>query len=95
VGRIEGAGPLSRETWCDLLGHGRVTIRPVVDLNAIALDSYEIPDRIRTAVTMRSPVDMFPHGTQPSRGLDLDHKIPCDHSRGPPPGQTRIDNLAP
>ena len=96
VGRIEGHGPLSRETWCELLGHGRVTIKPIVDLNAITpVDSYEIPDRIRTAVTMRSPVDMFPYGTQPSRGLDLDHTIPYDHSRGRPPGQTRIDNLAP
>ena len=95
VGRVDGHGPLSRETWCELLGHSRITIRPVVDLNAITpVDSYEIPDRIRTAVTMRSPVDMFPYGTQPSRGLDLDHTIPYDHSRSRPPGQTRIDNLA-
>jgi hypothetical protein len=95
VGRVDGHGPLSRETWCELLGHGRITIRPVVDLNAITpVDSYEIPDRIRTAVTMRSPVDMFPYGTQPSRHLDLDHTIPYDHSGGRPPGQTRIDNLA-
>lgn len=96
VGRVEGHGPLSHETWSEMLGHGRVTIRPVVDLNGIApVDAYEIPHRIRTAVTSRSPVDMFPFGTQPSRRLDLDHTVPYDHSRGRPPGQTRIDNLAP
>lgn len=96
VARAEGHGPLSHESWAELLGHGRVTIRPVIDLNEIApVDSYEIPNRIRTVVTMRSPADMFPYGTQPSRRLDLDHTIPYDHSRGRPPGQTRIDNLAP
>ena len=96
VGRAEGHGPLTRETWTDLVGHSRFTIRPIVDLNAIApVDAYEIPDRIRNAVTMRSPVDMFPYGSQPSRRLDLDHTEPYDHSSSRPPGQTRIDNLAP
>lgn len=96
AGRLEGHGPLSRETWTELLGHDRVTIRPVVDRVAMApVDSYEIPDRIRDAVTWRSPVDAFPYGAQPSRGLDLDHTVPYDHSLGAPPGQTRVDNLPP
>jgi len=96
VGRVEGHGPLNREAWRDLLGHDRVTIRPVVDLNAISpVDAYEIPDAIRTAVCYRTPVDAFPYGNHPSRGLDLDHTVAYDHSRGHLPGQTRIDNLAP
>jgi hypothetical protein len=96
VGRAEGHGPLARETWIDLVGHDRFVIRPLVDLNAIApIDAYEIPDRIRNAVTMRSPVDMFPYGNQPARRCDLDHTEPYDHSSSRPPGQTRIDNLAP
>ncbi len=96
VGRLEGHGPLTRETWVELLGNDRVTIRPVVDLNAIApVDAYEIPDRIRDAVTWRSPVDAFPYGNRIARGLDLDHTIPYRHTSGAPPGQTRIDNLAP
>ncbi len=96
IGRLDGHGPLSRETWIELLGHDRITIRPIIDQTAIApVDSYEIPDRIRRAVTWRSPVDTFPYGNQPSRGLDLDHTIPYQHTSGAPPGQTRVDNLAP
>lgn len=96
VGRLENHGPLSRETWIELLGNDRITIRPVVDLNAIApIDSYEIPDRIRDAVTWRTPVDAFPYGNRLARGLDLDHTVPYERAPGAPPGQTRIDNLAP
>src|SRR5664280_1046734 len=96
IARIEGHGPLSRETWVDLLGNTRITVRPVIDLNAISpVDSYEIPDRIRTTVCSRSPVDMFPYGTQPSRHLDLDHTDPYVPGSSGPPGQTRTDNLAP
>jgi len=96
VGRVEGHGPLNREAWHEVLGHDRVTIRPVVDLNAIPpVDAYEIPEAIRTAVCYRTPVDGFPYGTHPSKGLDLDHTVAYDHSRGRPRGQTRIDNLAP
>jgi hypothetical protein len=96
IARIEGHGALSRDTWVELLGNTRVTIRPVLDLNAITpVGSYEIPDRIRDAVYWRSPVDMFPYGTQPSWRCDLDHTDPYDHSTTTPPGQTRIDNLAP
>jgi len=96
IGRVEGHGALTRDTWVELLGNQRVTVRPVVDLNAIApVDSYEIPDKIRTAVCSRSPVDMFPYGVQPSRRLDLDHTIPYNHGASGPPGQTRTDNLAP
>jgi hypothetical protein len=96
MGRVEGEMALSRDTWVELLGNTRVTVRPVLDLNAITpVDSYEIPDKIRTAVTMRSPVDMFPYGNQPSRRCDLDHTDPYDHSPTGPPGRTRVDNLAP
>jgi hypothetical protein len=59
------------------------------------VDAYEIPDRIRDAVQMRSPIDMFPYGTSSSRSCDLDHTVPYDHCSSGPPGQTRIDNLAP
>lgn len=44
------------------------------------------------AVTL---VHTFPYGTQPSRHLDLDHTEPYLHGPAAPPGQTRIDNLAP
>jgi hypothetical protein len=96
VGRLEDHGPLSRETWINLIGHDRFTIRPIIDLNAIApVDAYEISDAIRNAVTLRSPVDMFPYGTRLAAGCDLDHTIPYDHSGGRPSGQTRIESLTP
>ena len=96
IGRLEGETALSRNTWVELLGNARVTVRPVLDLNAIApVDSYEIPDRIRDAVSWRSSVDMFPYGTQPARRRDLDHTDPYRHGASAPPGQTRTANLAP
>ena len=95
IGRIEGHGALTRDTWVELLGNQRVTVRPVLDLNAISpVDAYEIPDRIRTAVCSRSPADMFPYGNQPSQRCDLDHTEPYEHGALAPPGQTRTDNLA-
>src|SRR5450759_2008272 len=95
MGRVEGHGSLTRDTWVELLGNTRVTVRPVVDLNAISpVDAYEIPDRIRTAISFRFPVDMFPYGTQPSQRCDLDHTDPYDHGATGPPGRTRIGNLA-
>ena len=67
----------------------------VIDLNAIpAVAAYEIPDRIRDAVCWRSPTDLFPYGTQPSRPCDLDHTNRYQHHATTPPGQTRITNLA-
>jgi hypothetical protein len=87
MGRVEGEMALSRDTWVELLGNTRVTVRPVLDLNAITpVGSYEIPERIRDAVHWRSPVDMFPYGTQPSRRCDLDHTDPYDHGATGPPG---------
>lgn len=96
IARLDGHQALIRDTWVELLGSHRVAVRPVIDLNVIpAVDCYEIPDRIRQAVTWRSPVDVFPFGVRAARGCDLDHTIPYDHSRGRPPAQTRIDNLGP
>jgi hypothetical protein len=96
IARVYRETALSRDTWVELLGHSRVTVRPVVDLNALPpVDAYEIPDRIRDAVCWRSPVDVFPYGTSSGSSCDLDHTISYDHERGGPPDQTRIDNLAP
>jgi len=95
VGRVDGHGPLSRETWRELLGHDHITIRPVVDPAMTPVDAYEIPDSLRDAVCYRSPSSVFPYGSYPSKHLDLDHTTPYDHSRGRPPGQTHVENLGP
>jgi hypothetical protein len=96
IARLDEHQALSRDTWVKLLGNTRVTVRPVLDLNAIPpVDAYEIPDRIRDTISWRSPVDMFPYGTQPNRRCDLDHTDPYQFGATAPPGQTRTDNLAP
>ena len=72
----------------------------MIDLkDQVPVDAYEIPDRLREATQLRSPVDVFPYATNTSRRRDLDHTIPWrppDRDGLPgPPGQTRLDNLAP
>ena len=75
----------------------QVTVKPVIDLaDQIAVDSYEIPDRISTRVKLKRPTCVFPHCTRTSARTDLDHideYVPPD--QGGPPGQTATDRLAP
>lgn len=77
--------------WCH---QGRVTLKPVIDLNErLSTDAYEIPAAIRAQVLLINPTCVFPHCNRPSRGLDLDHVIPWKpHGEG---GPTATDNLAP
>ena len=74
-----------------------ITVKPVIDLHdQIAVDSYEIPDRISTRVKLKRPTCVFPHCTRTSTRTDLDHideYVPPD--QGGPPGQTATDRLAP
>lgn len=74
-----------------------VTVRPVVDpVDTAPVDAYEAPHRLREALFLRNPVDVFPYGNATSRTLDLDHSspyVPLD--RGGPPGQTGLHNLGP
>ena len=74
-----------------------VTVRPVVDpVETAPVDAYEIPYRLRDALFLRNPVDVFPYGNATSRTLDLDHTIPfVPPARGGPPGQTGQHNLGP
>ena len=69
----------------------------VIDLHdQIAVDAYEIPDRISQRVRLKRPTCVFPHCTRTSTRTDLDHideYVPPD--RGGPPGQTATDTLAP
>ena len=74
-----------------------VTVRPVVDPVATSpVDAYETPYRLRDALFLRDPVDVFPYGNATSRTLDLDHTTPyVPLGRGGPPGQTGLHNLGP
>jgi len=93
--RVEDLGPLLATQLAGLVGHGPYTVKPVIDLNdAVNVDAYEIPDRIRERVKLIHPVELFPYGTREThRAMDLDHIEPYDPLG--PPGQTNTANLAP
>lgn len=94
IARCEQLGPLAIGQLRALLTNARVQVQPVFNPNGIApVDSYEIPERIRRAVLLRHPFEVFPYGSYPSAGLDLDHTTPYrwDGARA----QARSDNLGP
>lgn len=71
-----------------------ITLVPVVDLAAaVAVDAYEIPDRIARQVRLAHPTCVFPFCTRPARVSDLDHRESWVDDGTP--GQTSTGNLAP
>lgn len=74
-----------------------LTDTALVDGTGVApVDAYEIPDRLREATWLRSPVDVFPYATNTTRRRDIDHTITYRHpDTGGPPGQTNLANLGP
>ncbi|TQJ05943.1 hypothetical protein FB475_5592, partial [Kribbella jejuensis] len=93
--RAEGIGPLLAAQLSELIGHGPYVVKPVIDLNdAVSVNAYEIPTRIRERVKLIHPVELFPYGTRETTNtIDLDHIEPYDPLG--PPGQTSTANLAP
>ena len=94
VGRCgEVPGPLSSEqirAWCAAPGT-TVVVRPVIDLaDHVPVDSYEVPDRLRTRVELRDHRCVFPGCPTPAVRCDIDHGIA--HADG---GSTCPCNLAP
>lgn len=96
VARIERIGPLDTDTLRRFLAHSKVIVRPVIDLNGVpAVDSYEIPDRLRAHILARHPVEVFPYSGRLASGCDLDHTIRYDTLAPPGSRQTRAANLGP
>lgn len=96
VGRSEQLGPVTIDQLRRLLGHTRVQVLPVFNPNGIVpADSYEIPERVRRAVLLRHPYDIFPYGSRTTSGTDLDHTRPFRWGERWRPGQTGPDNLGP
>ncbi|TCO33491.1 uncharacterized protein DUF222 [Kribbella steppae] len=93
--RVEDLGPLLAGQLSELVGHGPYVVKPVIDLNdAVSVDAYEIPNRIRERAKLMYPVELFPYGTRETHpAMDLDHIEPYDPLG--PPGQTSTGNLAP
>ena len=84
-------------SWCGDTST-RVTIKPVIDLNAeLETGSYVVPDRIRDQIALRDRTCTFPWCTRPARACDVDHVTPFDHNAEPDgrpqPGPTRSSNL--
>ncbi len=102
TGRLENGQRLALldqvRTWC-ATSRTKVTIRPVIDLNAeLSTDAYAVPDRIREQIVLRDRTCVFPWCTRPARACDIDHVIPYDHDAAdldrPQPGPTTSSNLA-
>jgi hypothetical protein len=95
VVRAEAIGPMLAAQLTELIGHGPYTVKPVIDLNdAVSVDAYEIPTRIRDRVKLMYPAELFPYGNrETSSTIDLDHIEPYDPHG--PTGQTSTANLAP
>ncbi|WP_210650493.1 HNH endonuclease signature motif containing protein [Nocardioides sp. SYSU D00065] len=102
VARSPELGPVLTgrlQSW--LLSAGKVTIRPVLDLepqapSLAAVDQHDPPIRMAAAVRLRDATCVFPGCRRSSGRSDLDHieeYVPPDE--GGPPNQTRPDNLAP
>ncbi|HET6653523.1 MAG TPA: DUF222 domain-containing protein [Nocardioides sp.] len=92
VARMEDVGPLTIGQASEFLRHSHVTIKPVIDLDADRpVDGYEVPDRLREQIHLRTPASAFPYSSATGRRMDLDHTIPWADTG--PPGQTRIGNL--
>jgi hypothetical protein len=95
--RSDTLGPLLADRVADWLGGSRVVVRPVLDPAALEpVDAHDPPEGTADAVRLRDPHCVFPGCRRPARACDLDHIQPyLPPSRGGPPGQTRLDNLAP
>jgi hypothetical protein len=100
VVRWEGEGPVTHAFVHQHLRplHDYV-IKPVLDLaHQAPVDAYELPDRLREAVRLLAPTDVFPYASTASAGLDVDHTVPYDPSRTGGPEKkwaTRLGNLGP
>jgi hypothetical protein len=78
VARCEGLGPVLAGQVADLIGHGHLTVQPVIDLNDhISVNGYEHPQSLKDRVWLTAPGDHFPHATGMNRHrVDYDHPTP-------------------
>jgi len=95
--RVEGLGPMPLAQLAALVGHARVTVKPVLDLDDhTRVDAYEHPTAVTERTRLRCGGDVFPYATSTATmtgRYDHDHPVPYDP--GGPPGQTGDHNSAP
>jgi hypothetical protein len=98
VARSDKLGPVLMERLSGWLWFaGKVTVKPVLDIGAMApVDAHDPPARMADAVRLRDETCVYPGCNRSSRQADLDHIDPyIKPDSGGPPGQTHPDNLAP
>ncbi|MEV6410967.1 hypothetical protein [Kribbella sp. NPDC051718] len=97
VARVERFGPVFAARLEELLGHGQIVVKPVIDLEKkLNTNAYEVPRELREHLKLIHPVEQFPYGSaETTNSTDLDHIQPYDFTDTGPPGQTTITNLAP
>ena len=95
LARVESVGGLLAEQVAALTQGCSVRVTPAIHVGdaGVAVDAYEIPQRIRDRVLLRDGHDVFPWSSAESRRLDLDHTVPWLPDG--PPGQTAPGNLGP
>ena len=88
---VEGIGPITLDQAREWLGHRRVTVVPVLDpLDQPPVQGYVFTPRLRDALHLVNPRDVFPFGVDSGRHKDIDHPVPYR-----PPDTTGIHNAAP
>ena len=94
VVRWEGECPVTEQFVHDHLRPMHAyRIQPVIDLAGMPpVDGYEVPDRHRAAVKLRTPADASPFAASLATRVDDDHTVAFQPGET---GQTRLDNLAP
>ncbi len=97
VARVERFGPVLAARLEELLGHGHITLKPVIDLKKkINVNAYEIPRELREHLKLIHPVEQFPYGAaETTNSTDLDHIRPYNFINTKPTAQTSITNLTP
>jgi len=94
VTRVEQLGPMLTDQLRRLLGHARIDLKPVIDLNSgRSVNGYEHPPDVVERGFLRTTGDVFPHAQSQSRAFDSDHPVAYDDTG--PPGQTGDHNHAP
>jgi hypothetical protein len=97
---VERLGAVSLDLLEAWLEGRRTSIRPVLDLTSphtqAPIDRHDATPVMREHVIQRDATCVFPGCRRDSRSCDLDHIDPwIPPEEGGPPGQTRLDNLAP
>lgn len=91
INTIYSAITLQADALKESLPEASADERRIAALSILANPAaHPIPAKVRTAVQLIHPADVFPFAVNTSRRMDLDHAIP--HSEG---GKTGIGNLGP